>query len=176
METLTFRNGHQVTLVERGSDERGPYLRLRHLLPEPGRQAGPHWHPVLTERWTVRQGRLRFRINGSEIVAEEGDSHFAPAGTVHRFASELPDTVIDHEIRPPLRHWEMFRLWQALDAAGRTTRGGTPRNPLALALLWDYQDGYLAGIPAPVQRVVLGGLAGLARRLGYEERWLPSRV
>lgn len=168
--TLTFRNGHRVTLVEAGAD----YLRLEHHLPTPGREAGPHWHPVLTERWTVRQGRIRFRINNTEVIAEQGDSAFAPAGTVHEFWTDAPDTVIDHEIRPPLRHWQMFQLWQALDAAGKTTRAGVPRNPLALGLLWEYQDGYLAGIPAVVQRIILGGLARLARRIGYERRWLPT--
>ncbi|MBB5917899.1 hypothetical protein BJY24_006811 [Nocardia transvalensis] len=127
---------------------------------------------MLTEHWTVRRGRVRFRIDGAEVIAAQGDSATAPAGVVHEFWTDAPDTVLDHEIRPPLRHWQMFRLWQALDAAGKTTRGGVPRNPLALALLWDHQDGYLAGIPAVAQRAVLGGLARLARRLGCERRWL----
>ncbi|WP_280267641.1 cupin domain-containing protein [Nocardia wallacei] len=172
--TLTFRNGHRVTLAEEGADEHGEYLRLEHHLPTPGREAGPHWHPVLAESWTVREGRLRFRIDGTEVTAAQGDSVSAPAGTVHEFWTEAPGTVVDHEIRPPLRHWQMFRLWQALDAAGKTTRAGVPRNPLALALLWEYQDGYLAGIPAWLQRLTLGGLARLARRTGYQRRWLPD--
>lgn len=75
---LTFRNGHRVTLVDQSADDRGPYLRLSHVLPEPGRQAGPHWHPVITESWTVRQGRLRFRIEGEETVANPGDTVTAP--------------------------------------------------------------------------------------------------
>lgn len=93
---------------------------------------------------------------------------------MHEFWSEAPDTVFDHEIRPPLRHWEMFRLWHNLDMAGKTTRARIPRDPLALALLWDYQDGYLAGPPAWLQRVVLGGLARLAVALGYSRRWLDT--
>ncbi|MGK8465673.1 hypothetical protein [Nocardia cyriacigeorgica] len=68
----------------------------------------------------------------------------------------------------------MFQLWSSLDTAGKTTAAGVPRNPLALALLWDLQDGYLAGIPAPGQRVLLGGLARLARTTGYHRRWLPA--
>ncbi|QIS09996.1 cupin domain-containing protein [Nocardia arthritidis] len=170
-ESLTFRDGHRVTKIAEGVDEHGPYLRLRHLLPTPKRRAGAHWHPVLTERWTVRRGRMKFRIDGSDIVAGEGDSVSAPARVVHEFWSAAPDTILDHEIRPPLRHWEMFRLWQALDVAGRTTRSGIPRNPFELALLWERQDGYLAGVPAWAQRLLFGGLAALARRLGYESRW-----
>ncbi|MBL1077865.1 cupin domain-containing protein [Nocardia sp. 2] len=172
--TLTFRNGKRVTLVEQGVDEQGAYLVLEHLLPRAERQAGPHWHPVLAEEWTVLRGRVRFRIDGVESFAGEGDSAVAAGGVVHEFWSVTPETVVRHVIRPPLRHWEMFRLWHALDAAGKTTSAGVPRNPLALALLWDYQDGYLAGIPAGAQRVVLGGLARLARRCGYERRWLPD--
>ncbi|WP_433560711.1 cupin domain-containing protein [Nocardia sp. CA-151230] len=172
--TLLFRNGHQVTLVEQGVDGRGEYLRLEHHLPTPGREAGRHWHPVLAESWTVRHGRIRFRIDGTDVLAEPGDSAHAAPGVVHEFWNETQDTVLDHEIRPPLQHWQMFRLWQALDAAGKTTRAGVPRNPLALALLWDYQDGYIAGIPPVLQRIVLGGLALLARSTGYERRWLPA--
>ncbi len=174
MGTLTFRNGHTVTLVEQGTDERGAYLRLRHRLSTPGRAAGPHWHPVLTESWTVREGRLRFRIDGVETHVGPGDSRMAAAGVVHEFWTDAPDTVVDHEIRPPLRHWEMFRLWQALDAAGKTTRAGLPRDPLALGLLWRHQDGYIAGIPAALQRIVFGTLARLAVALGYQRRWLPD--
>ncbi|WP_194817100.1 cupin domain-containing protein [Nocardia sp. XZ_19_385] len=171
--SLTFRNGHRVTFVEEGVDERGRYLRLEHELPA-GRQAGPHWHPVLAETWTVRRGRLRFRIDGTELMVGPGGTAAAAAGVVHEFWCEEAGTIIDHEIRPPLRHWDMFRLWHALDAAGKTTKGGIPRNPLALGLLWDYQDGYLGGIPAGLQRLILGGLAGIARRVGSERRWLGT--
>ncbi|WP_280460844.1 cupin domain-containing protein [Nocardia carnea] len=170
---LTFRNGHRITLVGQGTDDRGPYLRLRHDLPAPGRQAGPHWHPVLTEEWTVRRGAVRFRIDGREILARPGDTVTAPARVVHEFHNEARDTVLDHEIRPPLRHWQMFTLWSALDEAGATTGAGVPRNPLALALLWELQDGYLAGIPSWLQRATLGSLAAIARRTGYAHRLGP---
>lgn len=172
--TLTFRSGHRVTLLAEGTDEQGPYLRLRHELPNPGRQAGPHWHPVLTEQWTVHQGALRFRLDGRTVHARPGDTVTAPARTVHEFWSDEPDTVLEHEIRPPLRHRRMFELWCALDNAGKTTRSGVPRDPLALALLWEQQDGYLAGVPAWLQRAVLGPLAGFARRIGYERRWIGN--
>lgn len=171
---LEFRSGHRVTVLGQGADEHGSYLRLRHELPHPGRQAGPHWHPVLTERWTVRQGALRFRIDGRVTTAGPGDTVYAPARVVHEFRSEAPDTVLEHEIRPALRHLDMFALWSALDRAGATTRSGLPRNPLALALLWELQDGYLAGIPAWPQRAILGTLAAIARRTGYARRWPGS--
>ncbi|MFE9328337.1 hypothetical protein ACIHDR_46275 [Nocardia sp. NPDC052278] len=45
---------------------------------------------------------------------------------------------------------------------------------MALALLWDYQDGYLAGIPVWLQDAVFGGLARLATRICYRRRWLET--
>ncbi|MFI2478611.1 hypothetical protein [Nocardia xishanensis] len=69
---LNFANGHQVAFVDRGVDDRGPYLRLEHLVRKAERQAGPYWHPTLAESWTVREGRLRFRVDGVETIANPG--------------------------------------------------------------------------------------------------------
>ncbi|MEV0543567.1 cupin domain-containing protein [Nocardia salmonicida] len=171
---LTFRNGHRVTLVDRGADARGAYLRLEHVLPHIGREAGPHCHPEISETWTIRTGRVRFRVDGEDIVAGPGDTVTAPPRAVHEFWNEANDTVMDHVIRPPLQHWEMFEFWSGLDNANKTTASKLPRNPLALGLLWEYQDGYLAGPPALLQRLIFGGLAGLARRTGYARRLLIS--
>lgn len=174
MDTVLFRNGHRVTRLAEGTDVDGPYLRLEHRIPRPERQAGPHWHPVLGERWAVERGRVSFVVAGRHVDAGPGDSVVAEAGQVHRFRTSSPDVVLLHEIRPPLRHWRMFLLWHHLDVTGRTTRHRVPRNPLAIALLWRYQDGYLAGVPAVVQRIVFGGLAALARVIGCERRWLAA--
>jgi mannose-6-phosphate isomerase-like protein (cupin superfamily) len=169
-DPLVFRDGRRVTFVAEGSDEEGPFLRIEHRLPRPARQAGPHWHPLLIERWTVRRGRLRFRIDGRELVLGPGESTSAGARQVHEFSTLTADVVLDHEVRPPLQHRRMFELWHALDTAGATTRSGLPRNPLALALLWQAQDGYLAGVPAWLQHAIFGGLARLSRALRYEQR------
>lgn len=69
----------------------------------------------------------------------------------------------------------MFPLWHNLYAAHKTTvRSRMPRSPLALALLWDYQDGYLAGIPVWLQHAVFGGPARPATRIGLWRRWLET--
>ena len=173
-DRLEFRDGRVVRFVAEGTDENGAFLRIEHHLPTPARQAGPHWHPVIGERWTVRQGRMRFHVDGREITAGPGESALAEARQVHEFSSETPDVIVDHEIRPPLNHRRMFELWHALDISGRTTASGVPRNPLALGLLWRSQDGYLAGVPPWLQRAVFGSLARLADLCGYERR-LPTR-
>ncbi|MFI6368394.1 hypothetical protein ACIBG0_37370 [Nocardia sp. NPDC050630] len=49
-----------------------------------------------------------------------------------------------------------------------------PRDPLALALLWDYQDGCIAGIAVWLPHAVFGALARLATQIGYRRRWLET--
>jgi mannose-6-phosphate isomerase-like protein (cupin superfamily) len=168
---LVHRDGHRVAFLEEGTDERGEYLVIEHVWTRPGTMAGPHWHPVLTESFRVREGRMRFRVDGREFELGPGDDVTVRPGEVHRFWNEGEGHLrVVHEVRPPGHHREMFELWHRLDLAGKTNRRGMPRDPLALGLLWELQDGYLAGVPASVQRFVFGGLARLARSTGYEER------
>lgn len=166
-DTLVFGNGTRRTFVEEGVDEGGAYLLMRHVEPRPGQLAGAHWHPVLRETWRVEEGRMRFRVGGREGEIQAGEEVTALPREVHEFwnAGEGP-LVVAHEIRPPGRHRAMFELWHRLDGAGKTNRQGVPRNPLWLGLLWERMDGYIAGPPAAVQRIVFGGLARLARLFG----------
>ena len=168
---LVHCDGHRVVFLDEGKDERGEYLTVEHVWTRPGPMAGPHWHPVLAETFRVREGRMRFRLDGREFVLGLGEGVTVRPGEVHRFWNEGVGRLrVVHEVRPPGHHREMFELWHRLDLAGKTSRQGVPVNPLALALLWELQDGYLAGVPASLQRFVFGGLAHLARLTGYEER------
>ena len=168
---LVHRDGHRVAFLEEGRDGRGEYLVIEHVWTRPGMMAGPHWHPVLAEAFRVREGKMRFRVDGREFVLGPGEAVIVAPGEVHRFWNEGQGRLrVVHEVRPPGHHREMFEVWHRLDLAGKTNRQGVPKDPLALGLLWELQDGYLAGVPAPLQRLVFGGLARVARLLGYRER------
>ena len=172
---LVHRDGHRVAFLEEGRDGRGEYLVIEHVWTRPGTMAGPHWHPVLQEMFSVREGRMRFRVDEREFELGPGECVTVHPGEVHRFWNEGEGRLrVLHEVRPPGRHREMFELWHRLDLAGKTNRHGVPKDPLALGLLWELQDGYLAGVPASLQRLVFGGLARLARLVGYQERLMES--
>jgi hypothetical protein len=121
---------------------------------------------VLTEEFTVQRGRMLFRLGSKQQHVGPGETVTVPPRTVHAFHSEEPDLILDHVVSPPLRHRQMFEYWHALDADGRTSPSGVPRHPLDLAVLWQLQDGYLAGPPAWLQRLLLRPLARWAHRRG----------
>jgi mannose-6-phosphate isomerase-like protein (cupin superfamily) len=167
-DVLVHRDGHRVRILGQGTDEAGRFLRIEHVWTRPGPMAGPHWHPVLAESFSVVEGRMRFRVDGRDFSLGPGEGVTVRPRQVHRFWNESEARlVLMHEVRPPGRHREMFELWHRLDLKGKTSRQGVPTNPLALGLLWELQDGYVAGVPAVAQRLVLGGLARLAKRIGY---------
>ncbi|MYR05125.1 cupin domain-containing protein [Gordonia sp. SID5947] len=163
---LTFRDGHVIEIVGTFADGDHDVLELRHEIPSPGRMAGPHWHPDLTEVFRVRRGRMRFRVDRNVTELGPDDELTIRPGHVHEFWTLGRDVEVEHAISPPAHHREMFETWHRLDAEYRTNRFGVPRNPLDLATLWELQDGYLAGIPAWLQRLVFPPLARLARRRG----------
>ncbi len=143
-DALVHRDGHRVAFLEEGRDGRGEYLVIEHVWTRPGMMAGPHWHPVLTEAFRVREGRMRFRVDGTEFVLGPGEGVTVRPGEVHRFWNEGQGRLrVVHEVRPPGHHREMFEVWHRLDLAGKTNRQGVPKDPLALGLLWELQDGIM---------------------------------
>lgn len=160
---LVFRDGHIIEVVN-PADRPDVPLHLRHEVPFIGCLAGAHWHPIIEETFTIRCGRMRFRIDRTEHQVGPGDNIHIAARQTHEFWSLTDDVVVDHVISPPGHHREMFETWHALDAAGRTNSHGVPRNPLDLARLWYLQDGYVAGLPVTLQRAILTPLARIAGR------------
>ncbi len=167
-ETLVFPDGRTVTFAERGKDEKGDYLIIEHRIARPGAMNGPHRHPVLTESFHVKEGAMRFLVDGREHIVGPGGQITIYPNQVHQFWNQSDHQLAAmHEIRPPGRHWKMFVLLHKLECEGKLTSKGIPRNPLWLGAAWECIDGYLAGPPPLVQKVVLGGLAKLAKRFGY---------
>ncbi|MDR6555595.1 cupin domain-containing protein [Paenibacillus qinlingensis] len=165
---LRFPDGMTVTLLEQGNDEWGDFLRIEHQILQQGAMNPPHWHPILTETFEVKQGLVKGIVDGVERELGPGDRLTIYPKQVHQFFNVGQETLIGiHEVRPPGCHWDMFVLHHQLAWEGKLSQKGVPYNPLWLGVIWKYGDGYDAGAPAIVQKVVLGGLARLAKALGY---------
>lgn len=159
--------GEQLTFLATAEDTGGEVLRIRHYAPRPAVMGVAHYHPILTETFTVEQGRLKFIVDGQAQVLESGESLTIQPGQVHEFENiSEGDMVMTQEVRPPGQHQAMFEMIYDLAQAGRMSATGAPRGLFGMALLWEKMDGYVAGPPAVLQRMVMGIIARLARLLG----------
>ncbi|GGD60771.1 cupin domain-containing protein [Paenibacillus nasutitermitis] len=162
---LLYPDGQTVTCLE--GDEQGEYLLVEHRIYKNGAINGPHWHPVLTETFSVLQGTMQFKIDDKETMAGPGSTVVVSPKQVHQFWKVGGDPLVMlHEIRPPGNHWKMFELLCKLECEEKINRKGIPRNPLWLGALWGAMDGYIVGPPKFAQTIVLGGLARLAALFG----------
>jgi uncharacterized cupin superfamily protein len=73
-----------------GTEETAGTLLVADLYLRPGGAVlGEHIHPAIEERFTVRRGRVGFRLNGHEDIAIPGRQLLAPAGVTARSSRKL---------------------------------------------------------------------------------------
>ena len=141
---------------------------------EPGGGVTPHVHPSMEERFTVHEGRCQF-LSGrrwSEAGPEDGEV-VVPEGARHAFRNRgsVP-TRIECRATPASTLQAFLEDAAGMSRAGKLLPVGLPKpNGLleAAVLIDDYSDMVHLGFPAPpwpVQKVLFGGLARVARRRG----------
>ena len=115
------------------------------------------------------RGRLGYRLEGREGVAGPGQHLHVPHGTTHEWwnAGEEEARIIV-EISPAARFEEMFKNLLGLAQDGKTDAKGRPRLLQAALFAREFEDVIrLTKPPRPVQRLLFGALAPVARLLGY---------
>jgi len=157
-------------VVRVGTEETGGELLVVEGFIKPGGAVtGEHVHQAIEEWFTVVRGRIGFRIDGRESIAEPGQRLHVPAGTAHDWwnAGEEEAQVIA-EIRPGARFEEMAINLFSLAQDGKTNQKGMPNLLQAAIFAREFSDVlYFTKPPLLVQRLLFGGLAAIARLFGY---------
>ena len=161
--------GERVVVRVGTEDSAGELLVADAYVRPGGAVAGEHVHPAIEEYFTVVCGRVGFRLDGRETIARLGQRLHVPAGTAHDWwNAEEEEALITVEIRPGERFEEMVSNLFGLAQDGKTDAKGMP-NILQVALFArEFRDVlYFTKPPRPVQKVLFGLLAPLARLAGY---------
>jgi quercetin dioxygenase-like cupin family protein len=161
--------GERVVVRVGTEDSGGGVLVVDGYIRPGGAVTGEHVHPAIDEHFTVLRGRVGFRIDGREAIAEPGKRLHVPAGTAHDWwnAGE-EEALVRVEIRPGARFEEMAINLFGLAQDGKTNSKGMPNLLQAAIFAREFSDVlYFTRPPLWVQRLLFGVLAGVARTLGY---------
>lgn len=138
-----------------------------------GAVSGSHVHPRSEERFTLVRGRVAFSIDGREVVLDRsGQSILIPAGVKHRWWNAGGDESRHIcELRGGADRFEQLVLRQLFGLAqdGKTSPEGMPHLLQQAVTTLEFEDVLRFTSPAwPVQRLLFGALAPVARLLGYQ--------
>jgi quercetin dioxygenase-like cupin family protein len=167
-------SGEQIVVRRTAADTGGQVLDWELRLAPGGRVPSSHAHPEQQETFTVLEGTMRFRVGRRRIIAGPGQRVLVPPGTVHHFANASPQTVrVAVESRPALRMEELLETAAALAQDQHAAGRALPR-PLDLALFMTEFEREVAApfLPRALVRLVMRGLARVARGLGLDATYL----
>jgi mannose-6-phosphate isomerase-like protein (cupin superfamily) len=139
------------------------------------RVVGEHLHPAIHERFSVLEGELTVIRDGQRSRLRAGERAEIEPGVWHDwFNRGAVDAVVRVEVTPGERFAHMLETLFGLAREGHVNAKGMP-DLLQLALTaQEFSDVIVfRKPPPPVQRIVFGGLAPIARRRGYRATY-PS--
>lgn len=156
--------------VVRESDEAAGRALVDLYVEPGGAVAGEHVHDHLVERFEVIEGRVGFRIDGREQIAEPGLRAEVVAGVPHDWWNAGGTTAhVLVEVEGPVaaKFEELIVTLFGLAHDGRTNKKGMP-DPLQLALIaTEFEDVIrFTKPPRAVQKALFGVLAPIARARG----------
>ena len=146
-----------------------PSLEVELHVQPGGAVAGEHVHHHFDERFTVESGRIGFRLDGNESVAEPGAVVEIPQGSWHDWwnAGEQ-EAVARVYVSDGARFLQMIENFFGLGRDGHTDEKGMP-GPLQLTMFaTEFRDVLVfKRPPAAVQTLVFGVLRPIAKARGY---------
>ncbi len=161
--------GERVVVRVGTEDSGGKLLVVEAFVRPGGRVVGEHVHPVIEEWFTVKSGRVGFRLDGRESIAKLGQRLHVPVGMAHDWwnAGEEEAHILV-EISPGERFEKAISNTFGLAQDGKTNEMGMPNLLQAALFAREFEDVmYFTRPPRAVQKVLFGILAPIARLLGY---------
>jgi len=169
----------EYALILRGTEDRGQGPGIAHLTARPrAAVVGEHFHPHMTEKFTVLSGRLDARIAGQNRSLGPGQSATVEARVAHDWwnSSNTEEVHVLVEVDrakgadhvDPDRFELLIGMLFGLANDGLVDKKGRPFPLQAAVIAREFADVVVFTQPPPAfQRIALGILAPLGRLLGY---------
>jgi mannose-6-phosphate isomerase-like protein (cupin superfamily) len=139
-----------------------------------------HVHPRQEEKIRVLSGSIAFAMNGITLPVAAGHTIIVPPGKAHAWHTMTVDNLhVVTELRPALHFEEILETVTAASVSMPVKDIHAPSRTYSAAVDWlrivatlssfpgEY---YVASVPVPLQRLLLGALGPILRRLLHASR------
>lgn len=158
-----------VTLIGTGDGKGDRLAGDLHVRPGGG-VVGEHYHPSLTERFRIIEGRLQVNLDGERQVLEAGADVMIPPRMVHEWsnASQDEEARVLVDVVPGRRFELMITTLFGLANDGKSNAKGLPRPAQLAVLANEFADIVrFTKPPVAVQKILFGPLGLIGRARGY---------
>ncbi len=161
-------SGERIVLLRTGAETGGRLVEFELHLSPGGRVPTGHLHPEQEERFTVLDGRVRFRLGRRSVIAAVGETVTVFPGVPHSFANAGPAPArLLVEARPALHMEELLETAAEL---------GTLPGPVKLALfLKEFEREVRAPILPRLVASAMRPVAWIGSRLGLDATYRHLR-
>ena len=162
-------SGQDIRFLQTAKDTNGKLLEMESIYNAYSQEPASHFHPHQEENFTVLEGSLNVRINGSVRVLHPGDTLHIAKNTVHSMWNGTDTkTVVNWKVRPALNTEYLLETATGLISDGKTNEKGMP-NIMQLSLMGIRysQVTRFTSPPYLVQKVIFNLVAPFALLAGY---------
>lgn len=163
-------SGQTIRFLQTSSDTDGELLEMESGFAPYSIEPFPHYHPQQEELFTVIEGQINVRINGSVKQLKKGDQLRIGPKTVHSmWNASSTQAVVNWKVTPALSTEYFLETGIGLAAAGKVNQKGMPPVLQTALLARKYKNVFrLARPPYVLQRLVFGALAPISKLAGYK--------
>lgn len=154
-----------------GTQETNGQLLVADLRIRPGGAVlGEHYHPTITERFTVVSGQLEYILNKKRGVVKAGETLDLPPGIAHDWWNATDEEVrVIVQIKPALRFEQMINTTFGLAREGKTNKKGMPSMLQLAVIVTEFKDVMrLTNPPVWLQDILFFFIAPIGRLAGYK--------
>jgi mannose-6-phosphate isomerase-like protein (cupin superfamily) len=168
-------SGERITIT--AAEPGGAALDWELLLAPGGRVPAGHAHPRQEERFTVLEGRMRFRVGRRRVLAGPGDVVVVPPGTAHHFANPGPGAArAAVRTRPALGMAALLETAAAIAAEQHAAGRALPRPAVLALFMRDFEAEVAAPFLPALARAAARAVAALAGRRAPGARYRRLRA
>jgi len=163
------KTGQSYTFLQTAADTQGQFLEMESSFAPHSPEPPLHYHPHQFEDFTILEGELTVKINGSLNILKKGEKLHIPANTPHSmWNNNSIKTTVNWKVQPALNSEHFFETFAGLANDHKTNAAGIPAFFQVVLTVNKFSDTFrMVKPPYLVQKLLFSLLTPVSLLLGY---------